>query len=456
MTNVKVGLFAIAAIIGIVYMSLRIGSNQARFGNHNTYYTIIEDASGIFVKTPIKVAGINAGRILDIRLENSQARIEFEVLDKIVLTKDSFLRLKSVGFLGDKYLDIYLGTDAGEALPNKSFVRSVSGGGMENLAQDAGEILAEIKDVMTSLKTGLTADDGTNLIKEILQNTRKVTKSLAEVTVKNQKAIGQIIRQLNAVTGSLQRELDGQNADSLLVTFKRIGPILADARAMMEDLRIMVADVKAGRGTVGRLLRDEEVVDKVSQTLTGVNRIVNRINTIQTQVSLFSGVNTQEDNKTDVNVDLYTAPERFYRFGLTSSDFGPSSTEEITTTVNGTSTIETRETRDQDSFTFNAQMGKRFQSWGVRAGIIESTGGLGVDYYLTQNGTRFSVEGFDYDKDLGPNLRFTSDIHLWNVLYARFAAEDMVSKDDNQNYTFAAGLRFTDEDLRGLLGILIR
>jgi len=62
----KVGLLTLAAMASVVVMSLKITSNQSGFGKHVTYKTKMEDAAGILEKTPIKVAGINAGRIKSI------------------------------------------------------------------------------------------------------------------------------------------------------------------------------------------------------------------------------------------------------------------------------------------------------------------------------------------------------------------------------------------------------
>ena len=109
MNEFKVGLLAVASLISIAYMSLKVTSNQSGFGDYTKYRTIIKDATGIFPKTPIRVAGINAGRISDIELAGNSALIRFEIRTKVRIPEDSFLRIKSVGFLGDKYIDIAIG-----------------------------------------------------------------------------------------------------------------------------------------------------------------------------------------------------------------------------------------------------------------------------------------------------------------------------------------------------------
>lgn len=50
-------------MVSVVVMSLKITQNQSGFGKHIEYKTILDDASGILEKTPIKVAGINAGEL---------------------------------------------------------------------------------------------------------------------------------------------------------------------------------------------------------------------------------------------------------------------------------------------------------------------------------------------------------------------------------------------------------
>ncbi|MBP9673792.1 MAG: MCE family protein [Bacteriovoracaceae bacterium] len=457
MNELKVGILAIVSILFIVFMSLKIVSNQSGFKEHVAYRVMLDDASGIFQKSPIKVAGVNAGRIKKIELEGAQALVTFEILKTIPITSNAKMRIKTVGFLGDKYLDISLGkTDGASILPAESFIVAETGSGLEDVADEASLVIRELKEITLNVKKALVNEDGENQLKVIVNNIRDLSDTLANVTSRNEQNLNRILDNLNRVSASLAQELDKENPESLMVDFKKIGPVLDKTKAMMDDLNVIVADVKAGKGTVGKLLRDEQVVDQVNATLKGVRRIVNRFDTLQTRVSFFAGYNSQADSHVDFNIDLYTSPERFYRFGVAASEYGPLSEKETTTTVGNVTTVENRKARKVDTYRFNAQFGKRFQALGFRAGLVESTGGLGVDYYLSEDRTRFSFEAFDFRKSFNPNLRFITDIHLWNIFYARLAIEDIISKTHDQSFTVAAGLRFTDEDLKGLFALFLR
>lgn len=460
MNQLKVGLLALAAIASFAVVSLKITANKSGFGNYIQYRTTIPDASGIFEKSSIKVAGITAGSIKAIRLKNSEAEIIFEVAESIKITRNSLLKIKSVGFLGDKYLDIYLGDPRADRLKEGAYVQAKDVGGLADVGKDVGEVLAEVKEILKTVKTGLRTENGENLISEIMLNVKDITRdikkvagTLKNVTTNNEGKLQEIIDNITEVSDNLAYETNKDNPGSILADIK---PIIEQLGDVSQDLSIVMADIKDGKGTVGKLLRDEEVVDQVSETLSNVNRLVSRINNIDADIALYSGVNSKYGGYTQFDLDLFPAPERFYRLGFVSNDFGPEIAQELetTTTVNGTSTTENERIVDKDGFKFNLQIGRRLQRFAIRAGLIETTAGIGADYLFPGYSSRISMEVFDYQNDAGPNVRLISELKLWNVLHTRISGEDLISKTGDQTFTVSLGLRFTDQDLAALIGLL--
>ncbi len=460
MNPLKVGLLTLAAMASIVVMSLKITSNKSGFGEYVTYKTILDDASGIFEKSSIKVAGINAGRIKKIQLNGAQgALVTFEMLEDVKLTSNSRLKIKSVGFLGDKYLDIILGDQSAERLPANSFIKSEAGAGFEELSKDAGEVLKEVKEIAKTIKESLRDDQGKNMVKEIIANIHDITGSLKRLSTGNEDKINQIIDEVKAISEQIAFETDREQKDSLMSDLSKIGPILDKADSAVSDLKVIIADLKDGKGTVGKLLRDDAVVDQVSQTLSSVNRLVNRINNIEADIGLSTGANTRLGTDTRFDMDIYPAPERFFRLGIVTNEFGPQNQTETDTytRVDDGATVHSNTRKiNRSDFKFNFQIGRRIQRFGLRAGLIESTGGVGLDYFFPDWGIRTGMELFDYQKDAGPNLRLVTEVKLWNVLFARVSGEDLVSKSGAQSATFSLGLRFSDQDLAALVGIFAR
>lgn len=447
------GLLTLVAALALVYMSFKLASFRSGFGPGVTYRTILNDAEGIFVKTPIKVAGINAGTIHQIELVNNQALITFSLKKKIKLTQGSYIRIKTVGILGDRFLDIYISPESDELVPPGSLLRTEEGGGLGELTSNAGDMIKDLKEIVASLKEALVPQGQESPVKGILedvrfaaQHIREMSGNLNRIVRKNDENINAVLANLNRITTTLAQESDRENADSLANS-------LGDVKATLKDMRVIVSDLKAGKGTVGKLLRDEELIDKVTETVDNANSVLGRIRSMHTQIGIYSGYNTEREGLTEVRLDLHPAPERFYRFGVVASEYGPTKTTETVTTVNGASTTVVTEEREKGDFYFNAQIGRRLHSWVFRGGLIESSAGIGVDYWVPKWGTKFSLEGFNYDND-GPNLRLSSEVHIWNVFYARVAVEDMLGAHDGLSYSAMAGISFSDEDIKSLLSLL--
>ncbi len=458
MNPLKVGLLTLAALASVVVMSLKITSNQSGFGKHVQYKTVLTDASGIFEKTPIKVAGINAGKIKSIELKGNKALITFEILEDVFVTRNAKLKIKSVGLLGDKFIDMDVGSHD-DRLPSGSTLITEAGQGFDTLARDASDVLKEVKDIAITIKESLRDEQGNNVIKKIITNVNDLTASLKRIAEGNEAKINDIVDDVKAITEQLAYETDRYQKDSLMSDLHKAGPVLEKADAAMADLKIIMADLKDGKGTVGKLLRDDAVVDQVSQTLSSVNRLVNRINNIEADIGLSSGVNSRLGGDTRFDLDIYPAPERFFRLGIVTNDFGPQSEkrqESFTRKGEGKEQRTVTRKINSSAFKFNFQIGRRIQRFGLRAGLIESTGGVGMDYFFPDYGIRTGLELFDYQKDAGPNLRLISEVKIWNVLFARLAGEDLVSKEGKQSATISMGLRFSDQDLAALVGIFAR
>lgn len=456
MTEFRVGLFTLAALAAFGIASLKITANKAIFGNYKQYRAIVKDASGIFPRTSIKVAGINAGQIESIGLKGDAAELVFKLKSEIPLTESSYMRIKTVGFLGEKYIDVVVGEPSELVLVTDAYIKVQGGAGFEDLAKDASEIMSDVREIMKKVREGVENETSKNVVREILENVNELSASLRRTVGNNEEKLNNIVASVEELAQQLAYETNGRNQDSLMFALKKIGPILDDAREASGDFKVIVADVKAGKGTVGKLLRDEETVDRVNETLSSVNKLMGKINNLQAEMSVYSGYNSKYQGSTEMGLDLYTAPERFFRVGAVVNDFYyiTKETEASSTGTSGTISNTSRVTK-KDQFRFNFQLGRKVQDFSVRIGLFESKGGMGVDYELADWNTKFSADLYNFDRDKQPAmLRLSSEIRIWNVLYSKLVLEDVLS--DNLSYTIYGGLRFTDDDIASLISLIAR
>src|SRR5690606_22505681 len=144
----------------------------------------------------------------------------------IKITPDAQLKIKSVGLLGDKFIDMNVGSQQGERLPEGSMIPTTTGGGLDNLSKDAGEVMKEVHEIASTNKEALRYDQGRNVIKEIVTNINDMTASLKRITTGNEDKINKIIDDMEAVTAQLAHETDRYQKDSLMGDLAKVGPIL--------------------------------------------------------------------------------------------------------------------------------------------------------------------------------------------------------------------------------------
>lgn len=461
MTELKVGLLSIATVLAVVFMSFQVTKNQSGFGEYISYKTILEDASGIFPKTPIKVAGIIAGRIKSIELSGNKALIEFEVLEKVKVTEGSVLKIKAVGFLGDKFLEIGVNTKSSKILKSGAMLKASSLDGMAGLMANSNKLLTDLTQLVSSLKESV-APKGEEAplkvmmrdMKSIISDLKSITGETKEIVVGNKDAINSIVKNMRNAMEDLAYQLDGNENESIMAQFKGFSPVMRDLKTMTSDMKEVIANIKSGKGTIGKFLVEDEIADQIQQTMASVQKIVGKVDAVKTDIEVFTGYDSESDVTAEFGLKIITSPERFYNVGVISSDIGTKVKTFTETTTDGVVSVEDKVSYKKDTFRFTATMGRMLGNWSIRGGLIESSAGIGLDYTYTPWGWRTSLDFFDARDSIGVNTRVSSEIRLWNVFYARARANDLAVKA-SRSFSFSLGLRFTNDDLKSLVGIML-
>ena len=108
---------------------------------------------------------------------------------------------------------------------------------------------------------------------------------------------------------------------------------------------------------------------------------------------------------------------------------------------------------------FSAQMAKRYYFMALRFGIIENTGGLGLDLFAINDKIELRFDMFDFDRrnpdddsSIFPRLRGAALFQFYNHLYLQAGVDDPLNPH-LRTWFFGGALRFTDEDLKALLTV---
>ena len=144
--------------------------------------------------------------------------------------------------------------------------------------------------------------------------------------------------------------------------------------------------VDRGEGTIGRLTKDEALINEVQGVAEGVNDYVDGLRRLQTIVGLRSDYNFLANTiKSYVELRLQPREDKYYVIELINDPRGKTSftqTDIDTTNPNEPAHYRTVTTTTTDAFRFTIQFARRIGPFTGRFGIKESTGGVGLDTHL--------------------------------------------------------------------------
>jgi phospholipid/cholesterol/gamma-HCH transport system substrate-binding protein len=111
--ELQVGIFIFAALVVIAAFSFRI-TDTPIFRKGTTLVTYLDDATGVFKNSKVKMAGIDIGVIKEIQLENGKAKIRMLINDGVDIPGNAQVIPRPLGILGDKYLEVIIPTESGK------------------------------------------------------------------------------------------------------------------------------------------------------------------------------------------------------------------------------------------------------------------------------------------------------------------------------------------------------
>jgi phospholipid/cholesterol/gamma-HCH transport system substrate-binding protein len=378
------GILVVVALAALVYMTSRLCPGRATISSPKRFYTDLAQAAGLVSRSKIKVAGIDVGQIRDISLKENRAQIELDIDPAIRIHADAYLSVKSIGFLGDKYLSLSPGEEGQPLLAEGSAIPThpspETGEALETLLQHLNELTLTLRGGLQGPEAGV-------------ENTR----------------FARIAANLEAFSREL-RDLHGEELSAHLGRIAR-------------NLEAITAQIRQGRGTAGRLVTDEHLADQLTTTLSSVSRAVSEV----------SGLSLGAEVRSSLLPARWTTREQF---GLVSS-LGPSSMRTGTSYRPG----------DRVASGLDLQLGHRFGDFGLQLGLFEGTGGFGADWRIGgSERARLYAEAYRFARGSAPQLNLGAEYRIGSP-FLLMAGGDFVSSAVERSFFVGGGLELRLFDL---------
>jgi phospholipid/cholesterol/gamma-HCH transport system substrate-binding protein len=473
----KVGLF-VALTGAAAYGIYRFISPQISGGAGYTVHAYIHDATGLAPRSRVTIAGIPVGSLDSIRLENGAARLDVKVRNDVALYDNATLGKKSASLLGESVVVMTPGTPDNRKLHDGDEIHIiVEQTNPGDIMDEVKEIADSVKAVAAQLANSIGTPQGGENMRLILQNLADATDALNQTIRENREVIRDTLRNIDAISSNANPQLaqilenvriitqdvrelmaaaGGQTPQNgtLRDTIERLDHASKTLESTLEHVDSVAGRIDRGEGTIGKLTKDDALVNEVQGVAEGVNDYVQNLTRLQTIVGLRSDYNFLANTlKTYVSLDLQPREDKYYELELIDDPRGFTSitdTSVDTTNPNQPAHYRVITTTTTEAFRFSLQFAKRFGAFTGRFGIKESTGGIGLDIHLLQDRFVIVNDLFGFSEEVQPRYRvyvaYEFVKHLWLL-----GGVDHFFLANERDYFVGLQLKFNDEDLKTIL-----
>ena len=271
----KVGLFFLAALILLAVM-IELVEDWRPFEDQYAYLAYFNTSVGLKVGDPVRIAGVDVGKVKNIGIEDSQVRVDFFVNRDGSIREDTLAQIRQTNMLGGVFLGLDFGSPTSPILPAGSKVRTQDSTNIDqlitnldrnqdrvlrplgDLVDESREPLAEAVNRLESIVTKI--DEGEGTLGRLVNNPALYDEMTAMST-----RLNQLLARLEAGEGTLGKLIDDPSLyDNLNHT--------------MVNLADLSDQIKSGEGTLGKLLVDDRLYEETTQTVANLKEITEKIN----------------------------------------------------------------------------------------------------------------------------------------------------------------------------------
>jgi phospholipid/cholesterol/gamma-HCH transport system substrate-binding protein len=260
----RVGLVVLVALFFIMIAVFLVGKRANLFKAKWPYQTHFDSAAGLVVGNPVRLNGVNVGGVLEVNLSpqpgDQSVLVIYEVDRRVAprLRTGTQASIKTIGLLGDKYIDLAGGLTSEAQIPIGGDIKAAPGTGIEKLLEGSGDLVSDLSAIARSLKN-------------ILGRTEKGEGFLGAITSKSPESeqLGNSFNATLASLNSILKKVDkGQGLVGRLLIDQKYGKETGDslARAIhsVESLfATLDKGARTGEGALPALLTDPEGKKKV-------------------------------------------------------------------------------------------------------------------------------------------------------------------------------------------------
>jgi len=279
--QMRIGALVLAAILLFIGFVLSIGRRSALFEERFSLWASFSSTEGLAVGAPVRLAGVTVGNVTRISFgrdpKDRRIVLTLTVMQRVRdrIREDSVASIGTIGLVGDKVLDITVGSDDRPPLPPGGQLASVDPIDYSQLLQKGDRILDHVTRISGSLDAFLAGGEGAGR-----RNLNEVLRSLRATLVEVEKGEGLLHdviygREGATLLGRVDRTV--QSLEKIARTAESEGPpLLQRLERTVQSLERISQAVETGGGFLHGLIYtpQEDTVGRLSRSLASLDDLL--------------------------------------------------------------------------------------------------------------------------------------------------------------------------------------
>lgn len=257
----------VGGLIAISFVALVLGigwiSGGGPRGDRMVVYAVAPEAAAVTEGTRVSLLGVDVGEVTRVELQQSRVLLELSVVFEGTLPRDTRGEIRTSGFLGTMVLALEPGFDS-EMLAAGDTIAAAAAAGLQDLAGTLGtqaeELLAQTRKLLSDTlisdvhSTAGSLASGMENVHTLLERETVALENLIE-------ALSRTAQELADAAGGPEIDRALANIDSLTA---RLSAASDDLDASSRSLASILEKVDRGEGTLGRMVNDAELYDRLT------------------------------------------------------------------------------------------------------------------------------------------------------------------------------------------------
>jgi phospholipid/cholesterol/gamma-HCH transport system substrate-binding protein len=267
---VGAGAFVIVSVLLFTAALFMIGSRRMLFESRFPLHTEFTKLGQLEVGATVRVAGLDAGEVTEIQIPtmpSGKFRVRMELRDDMhhLIRADSVATTQTEGLVGAVFVNIAPGTDQAPSVPDEGTIPGRDPFLMADLLAQMSETVTMVNDTVKSLRgditvavqqIALTAEDAHALLEDVRPDLTAIARNGTRISADTQ----QIVASLREGRGTIGKLI---NDDSLYMRAREIADeakaVMANVREVTSEARRAISDFRSKDGPATGLMADMRV-----------------------------------------------------------------------------------------------------------------------------------------------------------------------------------------------------